>query len=114
MRSGAAQIQKIEFDRYIREDVNELRQIILNIYKSQFQKSRKRTQCGSLGEINNFVLTCHYLNFTNNSYMLGISQRIKAFWELRYIAVTCTLPLKSRNDDITTFFTASKSAKMLE
>jgi hypothetical protein len=47
--------------------------------------------------------SCQYLNLRNNSYMLSISQRIKAFRKLRYIAESITGDQRTGKDDITNF-----------
>ena len=49
------------------------------------------------------TISCHYLKSGQSACMFCISHGFQCRQDRRYIAVTCTLLLKSGNDDITTF-----------
>jgi hypothetical protein len=48
-------------------------------------------------------ISCQYMQFRQSACMFRISQGFPWCQDGRYIAVTCTLPLKSGYDDIATF-----------
>ncbi len=58
-------------------------------------------------------ITCQYMQFGQSACMFHISYGLQWRQGLRYIAVTCTLPLKSGNDDITTFLAPLKVHRWL-